>query len=102
MVGLRGVDDLGSRPRHVAGDTAILSIVCAAFDLRNTAALFAMTLQAPLAMTTARQRISPWLVVTWYPSSACRTDVTVTPVRTGACETLAKRSMSSVTSPTVM
>ena len=53
-------------------------------------------------MTTARQRISPWLVVTWYPSSARRTDVTFVPVRTGARETAAKRSMNSVTSPIVM
>ncbi len=59
-------------------------------------------LQAPLAMTTVGDRISPWLVVTWYPPSARRTDVTFTPVRTGARETLAKCSMNSVTSPTVM
>jgi hypothetical protein len=59
-------------------------------------------LQAPLAMTTARQRISLRLVVTWYPSSVRRTDVTFAPVRTGARETVAKRSMNSVTSPTVM
>ena len=42
-----------------------------------------------------------WLVVTRYPSPACRTDVTFTPVRTGAPETLAKCSMNSITSPTV-
>ena len=59
-------------------------------------------LQAPLAMTTARQRISPCVVITWYPPSAGRTDVTVVPVRTGARETAAKRSMNSVTSPIVM
>jgi hypothetical protein len=59
-------------------------------------------LQAPLAMTTARQRISPCVVVTWYPSSAGHTDVTLTPVRTGARETAAKRSMNWVTSPIVM
>ena len=41
-------------------------------------------LQAPLAMTTARQPSSPRVVVTWYPSSACRTDVTLTPVRVAA------------------
>ena len=59
-------------------------------------------LQAPLAMTTARQPISPRPVVTWYPSSARRTDVTFAPVRTGARETAAKRSMNSVTCPAVM
>jgi hypothetical protein len=59
-------------------------------------------LQAPLAMTTVREWISPWLVVTWYPSPAGRTDVTFTPVRTGARETLAKRSMNSITSAMVM
>ena len=53
-------------------------------------------------MTTVRQRISPPLVVTWYPSSVRRTDVTAVPVRTGARETAAKRSMNSVTSPMVM
>jgi hypothetical protein len=58
-------------------------------------------LQAPLAMTTVRPVISPSLVATWYPSSVRRTDVTFTPVRTGARETLAKRSMNSVTSPIV-
>ena len=59
-------------------------------------------LQAPLAMTTARQRISPRVVVTRYSASVRRTDVTFTPVRTGAREAAAKRSMKSVTSPTVM
>ena len=53
-------------------------------------------------MTTARQRISPRLDVTWYPSSVRRTDVTSAPVRTGAREAAAKRSMNSVTSPIVM
>jgi hypothetical protein len=57
------------------------------------------SLQAPLAMTTVRARISPRLVVTWYPSWARRTDVTLTPVRTGAREILAKCSMNSITSP---
>jgi hypothetical protein len=46
--------------------------------------------------------IPDMLVVTWYPSSARRTDVTFTPVRTGARDTLAKRSMNSVTSPLVI
>ena len=41
-------------------------------------------------------------VVTWYPSSAGRTDVTFTPVRTGARVIAAKRSMNAMTSPTVM
>ena len=53
-------------------------------------------LQAPLAMTTARDRISPRLVVTWYPSSVRRTEVTFVPVRTGARARAAKRSMSSI------
>ena len=59
-------------------------------------------LQAPLAMTTGGALISPSPVVTRYPSPAARTDVTFTPVRTGARDTLAKRSMNSVTSGTVM
>jgi hypothetical protein len=59
-------------------------------------------LQAPLATTTVRHRISPWFVVTRYPSSVRLTDVTSVPVRTGACETVAKRSMNSTTSPIVM
>ena len=53
-------------------------------------------------MTTARQASSPRVVLTWYPSSVRRTDVTFVPVRTGAREAVAKRSMNSVTSPTVM
>ena len=53
-------------------------------------------------MTTARQTIWPPLVVTWYPSSTRRTEVTFAPVRTGAPETLAKRSTNSVTSPIVI
>jgi hypothetical protein len=59
-------------------------------------------LQAPLAMANARQAISPPLVVTWYSSSAWRTDATVTPVRTGARDTFAKRVMNWITSPMVM
>jgi len=59
-------------------------------------------LQAPLAMTTARQRISPRVVASWYPSSVRRTEVTFVPVRTGAREAAAKRTMNSVTSSTVM
>ena len=59
-------------------------------------------LQAPLAMTTVRQANSPRLVLTWYPSSVRRTDVTVVLVRTGARLAAAKRPMNSVTSPTVM
>ena len=49
-----------------------------------------------------RQSISPALVDTRYPSSVRRTDVTVVPVRTGACAATAKRSMKSTTSPIVM
>ena len=53
-------------------------------------------------MTTARQAISPSLVVTWYPSPAMCTDVTFTPVRTGARDTLANSSMNSATSAALM
>ena len=53
-------------------------------------------------MTTARQASSPCVVLTWYPSSVRRTEVTVVPVRTGARESAAKRSMNAVTSATVM
>ncbi len=60
------------------------------------------TLQAPVAITSVRQRISPRLVVTAYPSSVRRTDVTFVPARTGASAILAKRSMSSTTSPMLM
>jgi hypothetical protein len=60
------------------------------------------SLQAPLAMTTVRHRISPLLVVTWYPSSVRNTDLTFVPVRTGARETVAKRPMNSITSGIVM
>jgi len=59
-------------------------------------------LQAPLAMTTVRQANSPPLVVTRYPSPTARTDVTLVPVRTGARQVAAKRSMNWATSPTDM
>lgn len=53
-------------------------------------------------MTTVRQRSSPRLVVTRYPSPLRRTEVTFVPVRTGARENAAKRSMNCVTSFVVM
>ncbi|BCB90084.1 hypothetical protein Psuf_073970 [Phytohabitans suffuscus] len=59
-------------------------------------------LHAPLAITTVRQRISPALVVTWYPPPVRRTLVTSVPVRTGAFVAAAKRSMNPITSPMVM
>ena len=59
-------------------------------------------LKAPLATTTVRHWRSPPLVRTRYPSSTRLTDVTLVPVRTGACETPANRSMKSTTSGIVM
>ena len=41
-------------------------------------------LNAPDASTTVRQSHTPWSVVTRYPPSVRRTDVTVVPVCTGA------------------
>ena len=60
------------------------------------------TLQAPLASTRQRQRKSPLLMVTWYPSSVCRTDATVVRVRTGAAAAAAKPATNSTTSVIVM
>src|SRR5580700_3779194 len=42
------------------------------------------TLNAPVARTTVWHRHSPWSVVTWYPLSVRRTDVTLVPDSTGA------------------
>src|SRR6202795_1992579 len=47
------------------------------------------TLNAPVARTTVAQHHSPWSVVTRYPSSVRRTDVTVVPDSTGAAITFA-------------
>ena len=59
-------------------------------------------LQAPLAITTDSARISPWSVVTSYPSPVRRTEVTSVPVRTGASEAAANPSMKSATSSALM
>jgi hypothetical protein len=60
------------------------------------------TLQAPLAITTERQTISPALVDTRYPPAVGVTEVTAVWVRTGARATAANREMKSITSLIVM
>src|SRR4029453_18115722 len=55
-------------------------------------------LQAPLAITSLRQRHGPWLVESWYPASSCLTRITRVPVTIGANESAAYRCRKRTTS----